>query len=141
MSLSKQQVSEYRDLKNSGVSVEKENKIAYNEGSETSIHCVAKMLTGLIGIQNGYRVDSEVPVTDRHGNEFYIDVLLWGHDSRTTFAVEPDHSPTVEQRDHKIANYVDGTAVQDLLLLDLNQMPAHITEAYGWIGSELGLPA
>lgn len=142
MSLSNAQVQEYRQLKDSGVAVEDTNRILYNAGgmAETSIHITAKALVGLLALRNDYRVDSEVEVSNRHMDDGEIDVLAWGHESRLTYAIEADHSLTQDKKDRKQEKYVDNTAVQDIQFLNLNAMPAHIVEAYGWIGSQLGLP-
>jgi len=139
VTLSKQQVREYRELQNSGVQVSKHNQVRYNEGSETSIHAAAKSLVGLQGIQHGYRVDSEVKVVDDYGNESFMDMLLWGHDSRTTLCVELEHSPTEEIKSRKLDQYVRNTAVTDMILINLNDCPAEIVECFGWLGAEIGL--
>jgi hypothetical protein len=141
MSLSKPQVREYRQLKDSGVAVTEANTVAFNEGSETSVHITAKSLAGLIGLRNGYRVDSEVEITNQPVPDGECDILLWGHDTRLTYAVECDHSFTQEKKQRKKQKYVDHTAIDDIQYLDLNEMPAHIVDGFGWVGSELGLPA
>lgn len=142
MSLSKAEVREYRELRNSGVQVEKGNRIRFNDGAgETAIHAAGKMLVGLLGLEHGYRVDSEVPIEDRQGNVYETDVLLWGHDSRTMYSVELEHSPTQEIKQRKVDRYVRNTAIQDLQLVNLNDAPHKVVDYYGWLGVELGLPA
>lgn len=140
MSLTQSQVSEYRRLRDTGIQVEKGNNIRFNSGSETAIHCVCKMLVGRIGIEWGYRVDSEVPIVAYDGAEYETDILLWGHDDRTTLCVELEHSPTQQVKREKIDRYVADTAIQDMLMVNLNDSPHDIVDCYGWLGSELGLP-
>jgi len=141
MSLSKPQVREYRQLKDSGVDVEDTNRVRYNEGSETSRHICAKSLAGLVAIRNGYRIDSEVPVANDKTDDGEIDTLIWGHDSRLTYAVELEHSPTEQVKAEKLEKYVRYTAVADLQLLNLNKCPHDMTDALDWIADELGLPS
>jgi hypothetical protein len=140
MSLDKHQVREYRELKDSGVGVSKSNQIRFNDGSgETAIHAASKTLVGLLGLQHGYRVDSEVPIVDSQGREYETDVLLWGHKSRMTVCVELEHSPTQEIKEQKLDQYVRHTRIQDMLLVNLNDAPETILDCYGWLGAEIGL--
>jgi len=138
MSLSRTEIDEYRRLKDSGVDVSDENTIAYNRGSETAIHITAKSLVGLVGLRNDYRVDSEVPI-QYDGTEKACDVLLWGHDRRLSYAVELEHGLTQAVKDRKQEYYVDHTAIDDIQFVELNQLPAHIVDALGHVGTELGL--
>lgn len=139
MSLDKYQTKEYRNLKNSGVDVEDTNSIQFNEGSETSPHICVKSLAGLIGLRNGYRVDSEVEVTNQQTENGEIDCLIWGHESRLTYAVEVESSPLPETVDAKLDKYVRHTAIDDMQVLNLNDCPQDMTDALGWVASELGL--
>lgn len=138
MSLAKAQVREYRELRDSGVQVSKHNKIAPNPGSETAKHIALKALVAHVGIQNGYRVDSEVPI-EFNGTEVYCDTLLWGHDSRMSYAVEVEHSIVPDTITSKKEQYVDHTAINELAVLNATDYPIDIQDAYGRVAQELGL--
>lgn len=138
MSLTKSQVEEYRTLKDSGIALSKHNQIRFNEGSETSKHICAKSLTGLLGIRNGYRVDSEVDVQTRNYSG-EIDVLLWGNPERLTYAIECETSPTRDTISQKVDQYVSETAVDDLQVVNVTKLPQNMTDALGYIGTTLGL--
>jgi len=133
---------EYRSLQDSGVKVGKENiGVKYNAGgeSETFPHSVCKNLAAHVALLNGYRVDSEVEVVKNKETVGEIDVLIWGHPERTTIAVELESSPKEEVASEKVEKYVQGTAIQDMLLLNLNDCPMHMIEASKWVADELGL--
>jgi len=138
VTLSKAQTREYRRLKDSGVDVSKHNQIRFNEGSETSKHICAKSLVGLLGIRNGYRVDSEVEVQTRNFSG-EIDTLIWGHPERLTYAVECESSPMRETISRKVDQYVSETAVDDLQVINVTTLPQDMTDALGEIATELGL--
>ncbi|MFB6197310.1 MAG: hypothetical protein ABEI52_03425 [Halobacteriaceae archaeon] len=141
MSLSKAQVREYRELAESGVQVRRNNNIRPNTGSETARHLLIKSLAAHIGLEARYRVDSETPVETGSGGDSAIDVLLWGHDSRLTYAVEVETSPLPKVIESKVDKYVRQTAIDDMLVLNVAECPDDMTQAYGWVASELGLPA
>jgi hypothetical protein len=138
MSLAKAQVRAYRELRGSGVQVSKHNTIKPNAGSETAKHIALKALVAHVGIQNGYRIDSEVVINYR-GQEVYCDVLLWGHDSRMSYAVEVEHSITPDTVTSKKEQYVDHTAIDELVVLNATDYPINIQDAYGRVAHELGL--
>jgi len=141
MGLSKAQVREYRELADSGVQVRRNNNIRPNTGSETARHLLIKSLVAHVGLEARYRVDSETPVETDSATDSAIDVLLWGHDSRLTYAVEVETSPLPEVVESKVDKYVHQTAVDDMLVLNVAECPEDMTDAYGWVASELGLPA
>jgi len=138
MTLSKEQVKEYRRLKDSGVDVTKHNQIKFNAGSETAVHACAKLLAGFVGQANGYRVDSEVPIQTPAG-EGSCDTLLWGHPERLSYAVEIEHGITEDTKQHKLDLYVKHTAIDELLMIEANDIPEQTLEAAHWIADELGL--
>jgi len=140
--MDKHEIDEYRILKDSGVDVSKTNQIRFNGGAtETARHLLIKSLVAHIGLEARYRVDSETPVETDSATDSAIDVLLWGHDSRLTYAVEVETSPLPEVVESKLDKYVNQTAVDDMLVLNVNDAPDDMTDAYGWVASELGLPA
>lgn len=141
MTLSKTQVHEYRKLQNSGVDVTDENRIKFNTGSETVPHAVCKQLVGLAGLRNSYRVDSEVSVENQHVGDGEVDVLLWAHDSRLSYAVEVETSIAAHTKQRKKDKYVDETAIDDILMLNVAQCPMDMVDAYGWVATQLGFDA
>lgn len=139
MSLSKAQVSEYRRLKDSGVEVSDTNRVCFNEGSETAPHVSLKALAGLVGIRNGYRVDSEVPIDNTEYENGETDVLLWGHESRLTYAVEIETSIAPGTKNRKLDKYVRETAIDDMQIINVTQAPSNMVDAFGFVASELGI--
>jgi hypothetical protein len=134
MTLEPNQLSEYRELKDHAVEVHKHNQIKFNSGSETIPHVVGKALVGHIGRVNGYRVSSEVSVPDGE-----IDVVLWGHDERLSYAVELETSPTQDTIDSKLERYVHSTPLDDMILINLSDMPVDAIHAVDFLREELGL--
>jgi hypothetical protein len=128
-------ISEYRELKKSGVQVRPQNQIRPNPGSETAIHAFAKMAVARIGQTAGYNVDSETEV-DCGGR---IDVLLWGHPERMSYAVEIEHSPTEAVMQDKLETYVLTTAIDELVMINANELPQNVLEMEEQIRTELGL--
>lgn len=126
----------YRQLERAGVTLERPNSIRWNAGgeSETIKHIVGKVLVGTVGLRNDYRVNSEVEVEDGE-----IDVLLFGNPDRLTYAVELETSPTDETIRSKIERYVTPYPIQDIQVLNLNDMPMDIVDAYAWVADVLGL--
>jgi len=136
MTLTPNQRSEYRELKDYSVEVDTHNFTEHNSGSETVPHGVAKHLVGMVGVRNGYRVSSEVSVPEGD-----IDMVLWGHDERLTYAVECESGLLPEVKESKRERYVDQTPIDDLLTIEVNNVPHNMQEAYAHIATELGLPA
>jgi len=139
MTLTTAQAREYRTLKDSGVDVTDTNRIRFNSGSETVPHCVSKCLVGLLGIRNGYRVDSEVDVENREYPDGEIDTLLWGHESRLAYAIEVETGLTEETKTRKLNQYVTETAIDDIQFVEVNTLPMDMVEAFGEIAAEIGL--
>lgn len=129
----------HRELSDSGLTVRKERMPPMNAGgkSETVKHIVGKTLVAYIAAaEHGYQSDLEVP-TDQ-GKE--IDCLLWGHPRRLTYAVELEHSPTEETKQKKLKQYVKAVpAVDDMLLINLNEMPVNMLDARAYLREETGL--
>jgi hypothetical protein len=112
---------QYRRLQRVGWDVDKENNVAFNSGSESLTHRVAKTIVAHVGLDMGYCVDSEVT----HGEHGEIDVLLWNHPERLTYAVEIEHNPTPEVKQDKLSRYVTSNSeIDDMILLNANDIPA-----------------
>jgi hypothetical protein len=135
MTLTPNQRSEYRELKDYSVEVRTDNYTAHNSGSETIPHGVAKHLVGMVGVRNGYRVSSEVSVK---GGD--IDMVLWGHSDRLTYAVEVETGILPEVKESKIDRYVEQTPIDDIQFVEVNDLPVDMIEAYAYVANELGLP-
>jgi len=134
MTLTPNQRSEYRELKDYSVEISKHNHTEHNSGSETITHGVAKHLVGMVGVRNGYRVSSEVEVK---GGD--IDMVLWGNPERLTYAVECETGLTEETKQSKIDRYVMQTPIDDIVFVECNRLPMDMVECYEFIASELGL--
>jgi hypothetical protein len=127
-------LSAYRELKDYGVEVTQTNSVEFNSGSETATHVTAKALVGHIGLSNGYRVNSEVRVPQGD-----VDMVIWGHPDRLSYAVELEHSPTRETVESKVDRYVNQTCLDEIVVINLNEMPENYLEATEFIADELGL--
>jgi hypothetical protein len=140
--MNRHQYGEYRALLDSGVKVDKNNVgVRYNAGgeSETYLHSTVKNLVSHVALLNGYKVDSEVEVVKYEGTTGEIDVLIWGHPERLSYAVEVETSPTEDTLSEKQSLYIDGTAVDDIQILNVNDCPEKILPATKWVADELGL--
>jgi len=133
--MNKDNWQEYRELHNNGWNVNKTNQIRPNSGSETVKHLVAKALVAHAGLQAGYKVDSEVS----HSHRGEIDILLYGLSQRLTLAVEVETSPTDETVQDKVDRYVNNTPIDDLVLVNVTELPTDMLDAYGEIKEVLGL--
>jgi hypothetical protein len=133
------QYTDYRTLQDSGVKLSKQNQIQPNAGSETIKHLVAKTLVGYIGLVNGYKVDSEVEIVKHSETIGEVDCLLWGHPKRLTTAVEVETSPEENTMQDKKMRYIDGTAIQEIQVINVTELPLDMIEGAEQIGDELGL--
>lgn len=125
----------YRELHRHGLDFAKFNHIAPNSGSETFAHIVAKAAVLHVGVNNDYWVASEVETP--HGE---IDVLLYGNPERSTYAVEVESSPTQDVKQDKLNRYVrKQSGVDDMVLINITEMPSQFVEALGYVANELGL--
>lgn len=134
--MKKSQYTEYRELHNHGVQVTKENSVKFNAGgeSESPIHIVAKSLSAMVLLENGYRVSSEVEVPKGE-----IDIVGWGNPDRLTLAVEAEQNVSDDVVRDKLDRYVGGTPIDDLVVLDLDDMHPNVNHSYGYIKQVLGL--
>jgi len=127
-------LSEYRELKDWSVEVSKTNCVEFNSGSETAKHVIAKSLVGHIGLNNGYRVSSEVQCLKGE-----IDVVLWGNTDRLSYAVECETSPTDDVVESKLQRYVKETPLDDMVVVNVTQLPENHRDALGYVAEQLGL--
>jgi RecB family endonuclease NucS len=125
----------YRQLKDAGVDVRKHNQVRFNAGSETTKHAVCKTLVAKALLANGYRVDSEVDM--KHGT---VDILGWGNADRLVYVIELETSPTAEVKEDKLQRYVhQQPGIDDMLLVNVSQMPVNMLEALDYVADSLGL--
>jgi len=133
--MNKDNWQEYRELQTAGWDVQKQNQVRFNGGAETIPHAVSKMLVAHAGHNAGYRVSSEV----EHSHRGEIDILLYGNPDRLTYAVECETSPTMDVVEDKIDRYVNGTPIDDMVLINVSKMPVDMLEGYEFVQAELGL--
>jgi len=126
---------EYRELQTAGWELQRHNQVRLNGGSESIDHAVAKMLVAHAGHDAGYRVASEVP----HERRGEIDVLLYGHDSRLTLAVECGTSPDDSVVQDKTRRYVTDTPIDDIAVINISTLPRDRIDAYQEVREVLGL--
>lgn len=122
-------------LRRNQVSVQDHNQIRPNPGSETFRHLVAKTAVAFVGINNGYWVSSEVETA--YGE---CDVILWGNPDRLTYAVEVETGPTEDVREDKLNRYVERQpGIDDMILINVTDMPVNMLDALDYVSDELGM--
>jgi len=122
-----------KELSKHGWNVHKRDGIAWNSGSETLRHFVCKAIVAhYLKHEKGLRVDSEVA----HAERGEIDVIAYGGDGNP-IAVECETSPTEEIVSDKLSRYYDGTPFREVFVLNVNNMPLDIMDAYEWVHEQL----
>lgn len=127
------EIQAYRDLKDSGVSLQKRNQIRFNSGSESVDHLIAKAIVGYIGHKNDYRVSSEVEVPNGE-----IDIVLWGHKERLSYAVEVETNPEDQTIQDKLETYIYQTNIDDMIVIN-PEIVGNVEQITQTIKTELGL--
>jgi hypothetical protein len=64
---------------------------------------------------------------------------LFGCPDRLTLAVEAEHDVSDDVVADKLDRYVDGTPIDDLVVLDLDEIHPNVNHCYGYIKQVLGL--
>jgi hypothetical protein len=122
-------------LQRNQVNVQNHNQIRPNAGSETFRHLVAKTAVCHIGINNGYWVSSEVETA--YGE---VDVCLWGNPDRLTYAVEVETGNPKAVKEDKLNRYVERQpGIDDMILINVTDMPVNMLDALGYVSDQLGL--
>ena len=121
-----------KDLQDAGWQVSKRDAVAFNSGSETDRHLVAKTLVAKVLRDRGYRVDTEV-VKAGVGE---IDVVAYGLDE-PPFAVEVETNPTKAVVSDKLSRYYRGEPFCECYVLDPTEMPDSLEAAREWVEANL----
>jgi hypothetical protein len=121
-----------KDLQDAGWQIHKRDAVAFNSGSETDAHLVAKTLVATVLRDRGYRVDTEV-VKDGVGE---IDVVAYGLDE-PPFAVEVETNPTRDVVSDKLSRYYRGEPFCECYVLDPTEMPDGLEAAREWVERKL----
>jgi|GEM_PF-2168064 len=98
--------------------ISKRDAVAFNSGSETFAHFMAKAALAWTLKQQGYRVGSEV-AKDGAGE---IDVVAYGGQDPPV-AVECERGMTDDVMADKLSRYVDGEPFRDMYPVDVDEMP------------------
>jgi len=125
----------YTELQKAGVDVRKCHDLRFNAGEETFAHGVGKLAASFLGVRNGYWVNGEVECDN--GGE--IDVLLWGHESRSTYAVEVESNWTDETMQKKLDKYVKPYPIDDILPVEATELSANYMDALEDVSLAVGL--
>ncbi|MCG1003084.1 MULTISPECIES: hypothetical protein [Halobacterium] len=121
-----------KDLQNAGWQIHKRDAVAFNSGSETDRHLVAKALVAKVLRDRGYRVDTEV-VKEGVGE---IDVVAYGLDE-PPFAVEVETNPTKAVVSDKVSRYYRGEPFCECYVLDVDDLPDSIADAREWVEAQI----
>ncbi|MUV59961.1 hypothetical protein [Halobacterium sp. CBA1126] len=121
-----------KDLQDAGWRVQQQDAIAFNEGSESTQHLIAKTLVANELRDRGYRIDTEV---EKEGVG-EIDVVAYGK-GEPPFAVEVETNPTEDVVSDKLHRYYEGEPYCECYVLDVDELPDSITAAQEWVEAQL----
>lgn len=133
--MTKRQHREYTgrlELTDAGWDVHKRDAVAFNGGSESLRHAVAKLLVARELRDRGYRIDTEV----HKGGAGEIDVIGYGTDDAPV-AVEVETNPKEDVIEDKLARYYEGEPYREVFVLDPTEMPEQLQAASAWVTEEL----
>ncbi|MDL0127041.1 hypothetical protein [Halobacterium salinarum] len=119
-------------LQDAGWQLRKRDAVAFNGGSETDAHLLAKTLVAAVLRDQGYRIDTEVEKDDVGE----IDVVAYGGEG-PPFAVEVETNPTQEVISDKLSRYYEGEPYRDVFVIDPSEMPDSISGAREFVEGEL----
>jgi hypothetical protein len=124
-----------QELQREGVDVRKPTDIRLNAGgaSETAVHLTCKALATYWMAQAGWVVNGEVTVENRGE----IDALCWGRQGYMSYAVEVETNPQAGIEGQYLTQYVEGTPIDELIVIDAGGMPNQLDEASAWIADQL----
>lgn len=122
---------ERRRLQDAGWQVNKRDAVAFNSGSETDAHLLAKALVAKVLKDQGWRVDTEVK-KDGVGE---IDVIAYGNG--VPFCVEVETDLDADVIAEKRSRYVENEPFRDVFSIDPRAMPADLEEAREWVEAQL----
>jgi len=134
--MNKRQHQEYearRKLQAGGWQVGQTDKIAFNGGSETNRHMVAKSQVGWYLSYNGWRIDSEVP---NEKETAFADIIAYGN-GEPPFIVECETGITSEIREQKLDQFYYMEPFSEVFLVEVNDMPEDRAEQLAWINDQL----
>ena len=83
--------------------------------------------------QKGLRVTTEA----EHGDRGQVDVLCHGPPDGAPYAVELETSPTEKVVTEKFKKYIENSPLREMYLINVNDCPENILEAYQWICEQL----
>jgi len=121
-----------KELQSYGWDVQQRDAVAFNSGSETLKHAVAKLLVARVCKSADYRVDTEVEM--EHGE---VDVLAYGHPRRANIVVEVETNPQDNVIADKIERYIEGEPVRECFVIDPAEMPTDMLAAEDWIRRQI----
>lgn len=132
-------IPEYRRVRRSGWDIQKQPAARFNANgcSESYGHYAAKAVGLKLCLEHGYHADTEVV----HEEQGEIDLLAIAPD-KISYAIEFETNPEPETITTKRIQYVESTPViDDMLLLDLGELPIHLQDlrdslktGFGFVG-------
>ena len=131
------ELTQRKELQSDGWHVSQSQSIKSNDGftNESMQHLVAKLSAAMILADVGYRINTEVAHKNGHAE---IDLLAYGCSDRLTYAVEietdADEARMKEKRCKYLTEHID-----DMLVIDLNDMPENMIAAQSFIERELNV--
>jgi hypothetical protein len=131
------ELTQRKELQSDGWHVSQAQSIKSNDGfvHESMQHLVAKLSAAMCFSEIGYRINTEVPHNNGHAE---IDLLAYGCADRLTYAVEIETDPDKKRMKEKRCKYLTEH-IDDMLVIDLNDMPENMIAAQSFIERELNV--
>jgi hypothetical protein len=129
----KRRLKQLRDLQRNGVDAQSYSHIQFNSGSETSQHLICKAFASYWLDQAGWVVNGEVTVEGRGE----VDILAWGRQGYMSYCVEVETSPPEDVAQRYLEQYIHGTPIDELVVLNCNAMPNELDHASAWVADQL----
>lgn len=120
-------------LQNAGWDITKTDSVAFNDGSETNRHFVAKAQVAFYLKANGWRIDSEVEHKERGD---VADIVAYGRED-PPFVVEVESGITDDVREKKLQQFYRGEPFCEVFLLEVHDLPEDRAQQLTWIHQQL----
>ena len=131
------ELTQRKELQSDGWHVSQAQSIKSNDGfvHESMQHLVAKLSAAMCLSEIGYRINTEVAHKNGHAE---IDLLAYGCADRLTYAVEIETDPDKKRMKEKRCKYLTEH-IDDMLVIDLNDMPENMIAAQSFVERELNV--
>jgi len=120
-------------LQDAGWEVHKRDAVAFNSGSESPEHKLAKLAAAEVLHDRDYRIDSEVVMSEGE-----VDVLGYGNPDRVNpIVVECETNLDAETKSDKLHQYYTGEPIQECYVVCIDDIPTDVYAAIEWMKNSL----